>query len=101
MQSFQYCSRTVPYCQIKKDYDDVVSPIFGPPGTYQYSVYLNSQFFRHLLFDKSNCQNYHHRNISSKNGKECNEAIVETKTQSTITKEVLLVKRVVITTRMD
>ena len=43
------------------------------------------------------------RNISSKNkGKECNEAIVETKTQSTITKEVLLlVKRVVITTRMD
>ena len=24
--------RNVPYCQIKKTYDDVVSPIFEPPG---------------------------------------------------------------------
>lgn len=32
MRSLLNGARNVPYCQIKKDYDDVVSPIFGPPG---------------------------------------------------------------------
>ena len=62
MQSFQcspallVCSATVPYCQIKKDYDDVVSPIFGPPGIQGDTKWVlhcvNSQraVFKHCLF---------------------------------------------------
>ena len=50
------CSAIVPYCQIKKDYDDVVSPIFGPPGIQGDTKWVlhcvNSQraVFKHCLF---------------------------------------------------
>ena len=63
MQSFQYSAggeqwlqSNVPYCQIKKDYDDVVSPIFGPPGIQGDTKWVlhcvNSQraVFKHCLF---------------------------------------------------